>query len=115
MIKIYQHSKCGSCKKALQWLKKNEVEYKYFDIISQPPSLPLLKKAYHFYDKNIKKILNTSGKSYREKKDTLLQKKEEDILQEMIKDPMLIKRPLIVFDNKNVCVGFKEDILKQFN
>lgn len=114
MVKVYHYPKCGSCQKAIKFLKEKNIEYKEIDIISNPPSLSLLKKAYQNYDKNIKKILNTSGKSYREKKDILLQKKEDDIFKDMVTEPMLIKRPFTVLENKEIVVGFREDFKESF-
>ena len=37
-LKIYSYNKCATCRKAIAWLKKNNVEYQLFDIITNPPS-----------------------------------------------------------------------------
>ena len=58
----------------------------------------------------IKKFFNTSGVKYRELglKDIVKTESEDKLLEILSSDGMLIKRPL-VYDDKNVLLGFKEE------
>ncbi|HCP7221031.1 TPA: arsenate reductase family protein, partial [Clostridioides difficile] len=61
----------------------------------------------------IKKFFNTSGMKYRELglKDIVKTESDDKLLEILVSDGMLIKRPLLL-DGKNVLLGFKEDVWK---
>lgn len=61
----------------------------------------------------LKKFFNTSGVKYRELglKEVVKTESDDKLLEILASDGMLIKRP-IVYDGKNVLIGFKEDIWK---
>lgn len=61
----------------------------------------------------LKKFFNTSGVRYRELglKEVVKTESDDKLLEILASDGMLIKRP-IVYDGKNVLIGFKEDIWK---
>ena len=61
-----------------------------------------------------KKFFNTSGVKYRELglKEVLKTATEEEMLELLASDGKLIKRPLLVTENK-VLIGFKENEYKE--
>ncbi|MBR6222059.1 MAG: arsenate reductase family protein [Lachnospiraceae bacterium] len=110
MIKVYCYSRCTTCKKALKWLDDNKIEYELIDIKEDHPDENTLRDLYKKSGLPLKRFFNTSGQLYREME---LSKKLPDMSEdEMIKllatDGMLVKRPLLVADDK-VFTGFKED------
>ena len=70
---------------------------------------------YESNDYELKKYFNTSGVKYRELgvKDIINDASEEELLKLLSSDGKLIKRPLLLRDNKEVLIGFKEDIWKE--
>ena len=94
----YSYAKCGTCRKALKWLKDKNFEFELFDIIENPPSEEYIIQAIHQLG-DIKFLLNTSGKSYREigakKIKELINK---DIIELLISDSKLLKRPFLIND-----------------
>ncbi len=114
MNKVYCYSKCTTCKKALKWLDDNKVEYELLDIKEEHPDEKTLR---HFHKKSglpLKKFFNTSGMLYREME---LSKKlpdmsEDEIFALLASDGMLVKRPLLITDDK-VFTGFKESDWKE--
>ena len=62
----------------------------------------------------LKKFFNTSGVKYRELglKDVVKNESDDKLLEILASDGMLIKRP-IVFDEKNLIIGFKEEEWKE--
>ncbi len=110
MLKVYCYSRCTTCKKALKWLDDNHIEYDLIDIKEDHPDEKTIRKYYEKSGLSLRKFFNTSGQLYREME---LSKKLPDMSEdEMIKllasDGMLVKRPLLVTDDK-VLTGFKED------
>ncbi len=101
------YSKCSTCKKAQQWLDDNGLSYTARDIKTDNPSYAELKKWVSYI--GVKRFWNTSGMLYRSLgiKDKLLTMSEEEQLNLLATDGMLVKRPILVTDNK-ILVGFKE-------
>ena len=109
-IVVYRYSNCGTCKKALAFLDGEGVDYKARDIVGNPPSKVLLNKALALSGLPVKKLFNTSGKSYREGgyKDKLRTMSDDEAIDALCADGKLIKRPL-VFGDGFALVGFRED------
>lgn len=103
------YPKCSTCKKAKKWLDDHKIEYTERHIVEDNPSYDELKEWYAKSGLLLKKFFNTSGLLYREMqlKDKLASMSEEEQLKLLATNGMLVKRPLIVSEDK-VLVGFKE-------
>ena len=109
MIKFICYPKCSTCKKAEKWLNENGVNFTVRDIKENNPSFDELKEWYDMSGLELKKFFNTSGMLYRSRgwKDKLNDMSEEEQLKLLSTDGMLVKRPLVIKDDK-VLIGFKE-------
>jgi arsenate reductase len=109
MNKVYCYSKCSTCKKALKWLDDNNIKYEQIDIKEDHPDESTLRKLHKKSGLPLKKFFNTSGMLYR---DMELSIKLPDMSDDeqfglLASDGMLVKRPLLVTEEK-VLTGFKE-------
>lgn len=104
------YPKCSTCSKAKKFLNGNGIDFEERNIKEDNPSKKELKKWFDKSDYPIKKFFNTSGKIYREMKlkDKLEEMTEDDKLELLSTDGMLVKRPILVGQDK-VLVAFKED------
>lgn len=109
MIKIYGIKTCGSVKKAMAFFQLNNIEFEFVDFKKTKPTMSELNNWLQYVD--TKKLLNTKGTTY--KKLNLSQKalKEQDIVQHLLNEPLLIKRPVIELSS-NVIVGYDEELYK---
>lgn len=105
-----EYPRCGTCRKAKKWLTDNNVSFEDRHIIEQNPSVDELKEWIQESGLPIKRFFNTSGVKYREMKlkDKLPTMTEKEQMELLASDGMLVKRPIIVGENK-VLVGFKEE------
>lgn len=105
---VLSYSGCSTCKKALSFLAKHEVDVEVRPIVDSPPTRAELKTWIPASGKSVRKWLNTSGLSYRalgkEKIDASSDAQLEALLA---KDGKLVKRPVLV-DGATVLVGFDE-------
>lgn len=108
MIFIH-YPKCSTCQKAKKWLDEHNIEYTERHIVEENPSYDELKKWYEKSGLPLKKFFNTSGLLYREMKlkDKLTSMSEDEQLKLLASNGMLVKRPLMVTEDK-VRIGFKE-------
>ena len=79
-----------------------------------PPQPEEIKYLVKLSGKELKKLLNTSGKSYRELgKEAVSAMSEEQLVQAMNADGKLIKRPLLS-DGQRLLLGFNEAKYEDF-
>jgi arsenate reductase len=107
--RIYSYSGCGTCKKALKWLKDHGVEGEVLPIREQPPSKAELEGALK-HVASIRALFNTSGGDYKTMglKDRLPTMTTKDAIELLAKHGNLVKRPFIVLPRGRVLVGFDE-------
>lgn len=108
---FYQYPKCSTCRKAQKFLEKADIGYNSVDITINPPTKKELMQVVQSYlDGNYKKLFNTSGLVYRDLglKDKLAEMTDEDILNLLISNGRLIKRPILV-GPEIARAGFKQN------
>lgn len=103
------YPKCSTCKKAQAFLDTNGKTYTLRDIKANNPTADELSRWQQLSGLPLKKFFNTSGMQYRAlglsaKLDGMTR---EEQLQLLASDGMLVKRPLLVMEDR-VLVGFKE-------
>lgn len=103
------YPKCSTCKKALKWLDEQKIEYEIRDIRRDNPAEQELREWHRKSGLPLKKFFNTSGSLYKEMKlkDRLPQMTEEEQYRLLASDGMLVKRPLLV-DEDRVLTGFRQ-------
>ena len=109
MITFIQYPKCSTCQKAKKWLDSHQISYIARHIAEDNPKKEELKVWIEKSGMPVKKFFNTSGMKYKELKlkDKLPDMTEEEQISLLATDGMLVKRPLIIKDDK-ILIGFKE-------
>ncbi len=113
-IRVFQYSKCSTCRKALAFLNKQAVPYEAIDIVTHPPSKAELARALKSSGLPWRKLFNTSGQSYREGRfgERVASMSESEALDALARDGKLIKRPLVMGSDFTL-VGFDEAAYRQ--
>jgi arsenate reductase len=112
-LRVYSYAKCGTCRKALQWLAQQgfsvaEGNLEIIDITQQPPSPEELQAAFNALGR--KRLFNTSGQSYRALgRATVAAMSDAEALAALAADGKLIKRPFALTAGGEVLVGFKQE------
>ena len=108
MIIIYGIKNCDSVRKARKIFKNFDVEYTFFDFKEDNIS----KKDIEYWislGATIDELFNKRGTTYRTLKLKELNLEEDiDKIEWLAKENMLIKRPVIVNNNK-ITVGYNQD------
>ena len=110
MIKVYGIKTCDSVRKALRFFKDNNIEVDFFDLKKEIPSSASIKSWIEKVGIDI--VFNSRGTKYRTLKLKELNLDENGKLEWLCKEPMLLKRPIVEYED-NVLVGFKEEIYKE--
>ena len=101
-IIFYSYLKCSTCRKASKWLDKKGLEYQLIDIVKEPPLLVFLNLALEQYSTEKKRIFNTRGKSFKLLNIDINGLSNEEIIQLLLSDGKLIKRPFLIYEEKKI-------------
>ena len=114
-IILYSYFKCSTCRKAAKWLESRDFEFKLIDLVKEPPVVNYLNLALEQYSDDKKRIFNTRGKAFKTLNLDIDSLSKEEIIQLLLSDGKLIKRPFLIYEGKKVILGFNEiEYAKQF-
>jgi len=106
MIKLYGIKSCDSVKKAIKYLKKNNLEYQFIDLKITVLDNNIVNKWLENISIDI--LFNKRSRTYRDLKLKELDLDDKDKIDWLIKEPLLIKRPVIELDDRSVIVGYNQ-------
>lgn len=103
------YPKCGTCQKARKFLNAQGVSFEDRNIKEENPTADELKTWIQKSGLPVKRFFNTSGMRYRDMglKDKLPTMSEQEMIELLATDGMLVKRPILVMDDK-VLTGFRQ-------
>lgn len=103
-LKFYGKKSCVTCQKAKAYLEEAGVAFEEIAIEQTPPPRALLETLVE--EGNIKAALNTRSKAYKEKGLGEKIPARQTVIDWMLADPNLIKRPVIVKPDGRASLGF---------
>ncbi|MBU6354398.1 MAG: Spx/MgsR family RNA polymerase-binding regulatory protein [Cyanobacteria bacterium REEB498] len=112
-LRLYSYPKCGTCRKALQWLAQRGFSVSagsldLVDITRTPPGPAELRQAMAAVGR--KRLFNTSGQSYRALGSAAVAALNDDqAIAALAADGKLIKRPFAITAGGAALVGFKPE------
>ena len=107
-IIFYSYLKCSTCRKAEKWLKSTEFEFQLIDIVKEPPVVNYLNLALEQYSDDNQRIFNTRGKAFKTIDLDIDRLSKEEVIQLLLSDGKLIKRPFLIYEGKKVILGFND-------
>lgn len=110
MLQFIEYPKCSTCRKAKAELNQLGVDFEAVDIAQNTPSRDQLLDWIQNSDFEIKAFFNTSGLKYRELglKEKVPHLTAQEAADLLATDGMLIKRPLLVRDNRILQIGYRK-------
>ena len=116
-MQFIEYAKCSTCKKAKKFLDDNNIKYVDRAIKEDTTTYEEISLWIEKFNLDVKRLFNTSGMKYRELglKTKLVDMNIDDKIKLLSSDGMLIKRPILVGDDK-ILIGFKEkEWMEYFN
>ena len=114
-IIFYSYLKCSTCRRASKWLESKDLKFQLIDIVKEPPLDDYLNLALKQYSDDKKRIFNTRGKAFKTLNLDIYGLSREVIIELLLGDGKLIKRPFLIYEGKKVILGFNEiEYAKQF-
>ena len=110
MLTVYGIKQCDTCRKALKWLEANDREHRFHDF--RKDGLPATLVQEWMQSEFADKLVNRRSTTWRQLSDEQRQSEGEALLQLLLQNPTLIKRPVFV-DEKIIAVGFNPGDFEQ--
>lgn len=110
---VYGIKNCNTVKTAIDWLKKNKVDFEFHDYKSKGISEAKLKQ----WSKQVgwESLVNKRGTTWRQLDEAAQTKvtNETTAIALMLEKNSIIKRPLIESGDKILALGFDEAVYKE--
>ena len=112
-MKLYGIPNCNTVKKARDWLDANNVIYEFHDFKKQAIDTAALN--HWLTQQPWEKLINRAGLTWRGLDDATKSSITDNAsaVKLMQAKTSVIKRPVLVKDNKILCLGFDENLYKE--
>jgi arsenate reductase len=113
-IKLYTYANCDTCRRAVKWLRAQDLAFDEIPIRETPPASAELRTMLAAQGGELRRLFNTSGKDYREQKlgEKLPAMTAEAALKLLAGNGNLVKRPFLLAPAAAL-VGFDEAVWRK--
>ena len=109
---LYHNPKCSKSRNALEIIKNHNIKTKVILYLEEKLTMSMLKEILYSSELSVRDIIRSNEKEYKENNLDNLNLVEDEILEFILKHPILLQRPIFVFNNKAIIGRPPEDILK---
>jgi arsenate reductase len=107
---IYHNPRCTKSRETLALIEENKVEAEIIEYLKTPPGAPELKAILKKLGMKAADIVRKSEELYKSRyKDKKFS--EEEWIKILVKNPVLIERPIVVIGNKAIIGRPPENVL----
>lgn len=113
MLQLYTTPNCSSCRKVKNYFHKYQIDYKEKNIFSIPLTKEDVFKMLAYSENGFDDIISNRSKIFKEQNIDLDSMKTNDLVEFIIKNPSILKRPIILSDQE-IQVGYNDDDITLF-
>ena len=110
-ITMYHNPRWGKSRKTLQLLRDNGHEPNIIEYLKNPPNIKVLSEICNVLQLRPSDIIRKREKEYKESNISKLYR-NEDLLEEIVKHPKLMERPIVIKGEKGIIGRPPENVLK---
>ena len=111
MITIYHNPRCSKSRATLALLEKHEASFRIVEYLKEPPTRQELSTILSMLGINARSLLRTKESIYKSKGLDDKALSEKDLISAIIKNPILMERPIVVANNKAIIGRPPENVL----
>ena len=109
---LYHNPKCSKSRKALEIIKNHNIDTKVILYLKEKLTRSMLKDILDLSGLSVRDIIRCNEKEYKENSLDNIDLSQDEILELIVKHPILLQRPVLVFKNKAIIGRPPENILK---
>jgi len=95
-VAIYHNPKCSTSRKVLEMIRAAGIEPEIIEYLKTPPDRATLKKIIAATGQPVRDLMRRRGTSYDEQDLDNTKWSDAQLIDLMLKDPVLIERPIVV-------------------
>lgn len=111
---LYYNPKCGSCRKALDILKKKKIQPEIIEYLKNPPTASDLANILKATGGDINALLRKREPIYTELKLDRGKRSSEAWFKIIQQHPLLLQRPIVIHGSRGVVARPPEEVGKLF-
>ena len=109
---FYHNPKCSKSRKALEIIQNHNINTKVILYLKDKLTKDMLREILDFSGLSVRDIIRSNEKEYKENNLDNLKLTKDEILELILKHPIMLQRPVFVFNNKAIIGRPPEDVLK---
>jgi arsenate reductase len=99
-VTIYHNPRCSKSRQTLELLRARGIEPKIVEYLATPPTAAELKKILRLLGRKPRELMRRSEEAYRRLKLDEPGHGDDALIAAMVKNPILIERPIVVANGK---------------
>lgn len=113
MIKIFTTPSCSSCRKAKKWLNEHKIDYKEVNLFNTRITGDDINEMLENTENGFEDIISKRSKVIKENSIDIDSMTIKELKEFIIKNPSILKRPIIIGEDK-IQVGYNEEDIRTF-
>lgn len=113
MLKIFTTPSCASCRKAKKWLEEHNIEFKEINLFNTKITNSDLNLILQHTENGFEDIISLRSKIFKEQNSDINSMSILELKKFIIDNPSILRRPIIVDDEK-IQVGYNEEDIRTF-
>lgn len=113
MITIYTTPSCASCRKAKKWFEEYKIDYQEVNLFNTKLTKTDIIRILDKTENGFEDIISTRSKIISENKIDINSMKMHELLDFIIENPSILRRPIII-DEKRLQVGYNDEEIRTF-
>ena len=110
-LTLYHNPKCSKSRQTLKLLEEQGINPKIIEYLKNPPTPEKLKEILSLLKISPRDLMRKKEDEYKELGLANSQLSDQDLIDYMVKNPILIERPIVIVDGKAVLGRPPEQVL----
>ena len=110
-VTIYHNPRCTKSRLTLELLEKKGIKPEVVEYLKSPPSKETMKKILKMLDCDPRSLMRKGESEYKELSLNDENLSDDKLIEAMLKNPILIERPIVITKNKAAIGRPPENIL----
>ena len=111
-VTIYHNPRCTKSRLTLELLEKKGIKPEVVEYLKSPPSKETMKNILKMLDCGPRSLMRKGESEYKELSLSDENLSDDKLIEAMLKNPILIERPIVVTKNKAAIGRHPENILE---
>ncbi|WP_370222056.1 Spx/MgsR family RNA polymerase-binding regulatory protein [Cytobacillus sp.] len=111
-LTFFTYPSCTSCRKTKKWLTAHSIDFEERHLFRETPSPGELLKILSLTTSGLDELLATRSQTFKKLEQNLEELSLSEVVQMVIKEPKLLRRPILTNGYK-IVIGYNPDAFKK--